>query len=78
MLRGTKVANNPVAVAQYFHKINMLLIEFLFNWDASTSVGVKPENLDAQNHVKYQNLLGILLAYFGTVEEQGRGGLHTH
>ena len=78
MLRGTKVANNPVAVAQYFHKINMLLIEFLFNWDPEASKGIKPGNFDENDELQQQNLLGILLAYFGTVEEQGRGGLHTH
>ena len=56
----------------------MLLIEFLFNWDPEASKGIKPGNFDENDELQQQNLLGILLAYFGTVEEQGRGGLHTH
>ena len=36
------------------------------------------ENFDSEGNLTRQNLLGVLLAYFGTVEEQGRGGLHTH
>ena len=65
--RAPIVASHPVGIARFFHK----LMETVLN----TLIGY--------NHQQHQSnpgggVLGEIEAYYGTVEEAGRGALHLH
>ena len=75
MLR--RVARDPIGQAKFF---NLMIELFLVH-----VLGVLPKN--GKNHtVSYadgiaasrEGVFGVVQAYFGPIETQGRGGLHSH
>ncbi|KAJ2915818.1 hypothetical protein MD484_g4610, partial [Candolleomyces efflorescens] len=67
--RAVNVASDPYAAAQYFHYVIASVLEVLF--------GIKAGNGKSRIQRK-EGLFGIVQAYIGTVEAQGRGTLHLH
>jgi hypothetical protein len=65
--RGINVANDPFAAAKYFH--------FLINVTLETLMGIERSRCHVRSS---KGVLGRLSGYFGVVEAQGRGSLHTH
>ena len=59
------VARNPVVAARFFHTYMTAFIKTLLKWDPSVPF---PE----------AGVLGVVKAYYGCVEAQGRGTLHCH
>ncbi|EAU83557.2 ATP-dependent DNA helicase PIF1 [Coprinopsis cinerea okayama7 len=67
--RARNVASDPFASAQFFHYIIPLVFETLFGIKA----GCPPQKIERR-----EGLFGVVQAYIGTVEAQGRGTLHFH
>jgi Helitron helicase-like domain at N-terminus len=65
--RASIVAKHPVAIARFFNK----LIETVL----STLIGYNPNKHESNPG---GGVLGKIGAYYGTVEESGRGALHLH
>ena len=65
--RGTNIANDPYAAAKYFH--------FIINVTLETLMGIEKTKCHLKSSM---GVLGMLRGYFGFVEAQGRGSLHTH
>ena len=57
-----QAAENPVALAEFFHIIVNCILQKLFGWDRASKKGI----------------FGIISAYYGMVETQNRGTLHIH
>ena len=70
MLR--RVARDPVSQAQFFHMMVMLFLEHVLGVDVQ---GVAADGVASAWGA---GLFGTVVAYFGPVETQGRGGLHPH
>ena len=65
--RAAIVASHPVGIARFFNKLIERVLKTLIGY----------------NHGKHQShpgggVLGEIAAYYGTVEESGRGALHLH
>lgn len=67
--RAKNIASDPFAAAKFFHYIIAAVLEELF--------GIKV-NKDRGTITREPDILGIVEAYVGTVEAQGRGTLHLH
>ena len=61
------VAKDPFAAARYFDRVNKIFIKRILGWDIANE---KP--------MDEGGLFGTCKAFFGSVETQGRGTLHTH
>lgn len=67
--RSKNIADDPYAVAKFFHFVVNVLIEELFGIRAS-----RPSDPIKRT----EGIFGKVAAYIGTVEAQGRGTLHLH
>lgn len=67
--RSKNIASDPFAAAKFFHFMIKVILEELF--------GIK---VNAKDHSisRERGVLGVLEAYVGSVEAQGRGTLHLH
>lgn len=65
--RARNVARDGFAAAKYFH--------FIINTVLETLIGVKASSKRFENT---KGIFGVVEAYYGTVECQGRGSLHVH
>jgi hypothetical protein len=65
--RGVNIANDPYAAAKYFH--------FIINVTLESLMGISTTRCHVNSE---KGVLGMLSGYFGVVEAQGRGSLHTH
>ena len=65
--RGINIANDSFAAAKYF--------QFLINVTLETLMGLEKTRCQVKSGM---GVLGRLSGYFGVVEAQGRGSLHTH
>jgi len=61
------VSKDPVADARFFERTLRVIVRVLLGWD-----------VDAQRAVEGGGVFGIVKAFFGVVETQGRGSLHAH
>ncbi|EAU82018.2 ATP-dependent DNA helicase PIF1 [Coprinopsis cinerea okayama7 len=66
--RATNIAGDPYASAKYFHFIVQAVLETLLGIEVSKSHPPR----------RKEGIFGIVQAYVGTVESQGRGTLHLH
>ena len=71
--RAYMTSRNPVAAALFFDRIIQMTIKHLLGIDMSSS---QKSTLPFQKRRK--GVLSTVVAYFGVVECQGRGTLHTH
>jgi hypothetical protein len=60
--RVKQAAENPVALAEFFHILTTAVLGILFG----------------ENHADKQGIFGRLESYYGMVEAQNRGSLHIH
>ncbi|CAF4948461.1 unnamed protein product, partial [Rotaria sp. Silwood1] len=65
--RAAIVAKHPVAIARFFNKLITTVLSTLIGYDTNKHAS----NPDG-------GVLGEIDAYYGTVEESGRGALHLH
>jgi hypothetical protein len=65
--RATIVATHPVAIARFFNKLITTVL--------STLIGYNPNKNEL---CAGGGILGKIEAYYGIVEESGRGALHLH
>jgi hypothetical protein len=65
--RGINIARDPYAAAKFFHYIVNAILESL--------MGIKSRRCQVTSG---KGVLGEVSGYFGVVEAQGRGSLHTH
>jgi hypothetical protein len=65
--RAQTIADDPYAAAKFFHVMIRAILETLLQ--------IKASKYQVKNGV---GILGEVVAYFGTVESQGRGTLHLH
>jgi hypothetical protein len=65
--RATIVAKHPAAVARFFNKMITTVLDTLIAYNVN-------------KHASYKGggIFGQVSAYYGTVEESGRGALHLH
>jgi hypothetical protein len=66
--RARNVAANPKIVTEVFHFIVNSFLIHLFGIDSS----------HRDYNIRRKGILGLVNAYFGTIEAQGRGSLHLH
>ncbi|CAF3469515.1 unnamed protein product, partial [Rotaria sp. Silwood2] len=65
--RAAIVASHPVAIARFFNKLITTVLSTLINY-----------NINKHESNPGGGVLGEIEAYYGTVEESGRGALHLH
>ncbi|KAJ3567966.1 hypothetical protein NP233_g6020 [Leucocoprinus birnbaumii] len=67
--RALNIAKDPLAAAEFFHRVVMAMLEDVFGIAGAKGV----------SHVKRRKgILGTIQGYVGTVEAQCRGTLHLH
>ncbi|CAF4565316.1 unnamed protein product, partial [Rotaria magnacalcarata] len=65
--RAAIVSNHPVGIARFFNKLITTVLSTLINY-----------NINKHESYPGGGILGEIEAYYGTVEESGRGALHLH
>ncbi len=67
--QGVNMASDPFASAQYFHLVINIVLQELFGIKGATSGSFVSRK---------DGIFGLVNAYIGAVEAQGRGTLHLH
>ncbi|KAJ8507569.1 hypothetical protein ONZ45_g10073 [Pleurotus djamor] len=69
--RAMNIANDPFAAAEFFHYSVIVILRDVMGIDAH-------RNSNRHEIKRQEGVLGMIKAYVGTVEAQGRGTLHLH